>query len=126
MHARVLSVTAYATLLLTVAPVATGADLAWRSLHPKRALEGWSIKGGKAPFAVDGTDIIGRSVLDSPNTFLVTDATFGDFILEYDAKVDPRLNSGVMIRAESRADSGAAIMTPAATAISATPAARAV
>ena len=104
MHFRTVFITASATVLLALAPVTHCADLNWHSLNPDRSLEGWSVRGGKAPFTVAGQEIVGRSVLGSPNSFLITDATFGDFILEYDAKVDPRLNSGVMVRAESRPD----------------------
>src|ERR1044071_933824 len=93
-----------ATVLLALVPLAPCAGSDWQSLNPGRSLAGWSVRGGKAEFAVAGQEIVGRSVLGSPNTFLVTDATFGDFILEYDAKVDPRLNSGVMVRAERRPD----------------------
>jgi len=102
MHLRTVLITAFATVLLALAPVTLAADLNWRSLDPNRSLQGWSVRGGKAEFTVAGQEIVGRSVLSSPNSFLVTDATFGDFILEYDAKVDPRLNSGVMVRAERR------------------------
>jgi len=102
MHLRTVLITAFATVLLALAPVTIAADLNWRSLDPNRSLQGWSVRGGKAEFTVAGQEIVGRSVLSSPNSFLVTDATFGDFILEYDAKVDPRLNSGVMVRAERR------------------------
>ena len=97
-------ITASAMVLLALAPATPAASLDWHSLNPDRSLNGWSVRGGKAGFAVDGQEIVGRSVLGSPNSFLITDATFGDFILEYDAKVDPRLNSGVMVRAERRAD----------------------
>jgi hypothetical protein len=44
--------------------------------------------------------IVGTSVLNTENTFLCTEKTYGDFILEYDFKVDARLNSGVQIRSE--------------------------
>jgi hypothetical protein len=91
-------------VLLAVAPVTPAAGLDWHSLTPERSLAGWSVRGGKASFAVAGQEIVGRSVLGSPNSFLITEATFGDFILEYDAKVDPQLNSGVMVRAERRPD----------------------
>src|SRR5262245_10221398 len=104
MHLRTVLITTSATVLLAFAPATASAGLNWRSLNPGRSLEGWSVRGGKAPFTVEGQDIVGRSVLGSPNSFLVSDATFGDFILEYDAKVDPRLNSGVMVRAERRPD----------------------
>jgi hypothetical protein len=104
MHFRTVFITASATALLALAPVTPCAGLDWHSLNPDRSLEGWSVRGGKAEFTVAGQEIVGRSVLGSPNSFLITAATFGDFILEYDAKVDSRLNSGVMVRAERRPD----------------------
>lgn len=76
----------------------------WRDLVPGGSLAGWRSLGGSAPFAVEGGELVGRSVPDSPNSWLATSETFGDFILEYEAKVDPRLNSGVMIRGLSRPD----------------------
>ncbi len=63
-------------------------------------LSGWVQQGGKAVYKVEGDEIVGTSVADTPNSFLCTDRTYGDFILEYDFKVDPRLNSGVQIRSE--------------------------
>jgi hypothetical protein len=104
MHFRTVLVTASATVLLALAPPTLCADLKWHRLGPDRSLEGWSVRGGKASFTVAGQEVVGRSVLGSANSFLITDATFDDFILEYDAKVDPRLNSGVMVRAERRPD----------------------
>lgn len=65
-----------------------------------RDLTGWIQRGGSATYAIEGNEIVGRSALDTPNTFLCTTQTYGDFILEYDFKVDPQLNSGVQIRSE--------------------------
>jgi Domain of Unknown Function (DUF1080) len=65
-----------------------------------RDLSDWVQRGGAATYAIEGSEIVGRSVLATPNTFLCTAQTYGDFILEYDFKVDPRLNSGVQIRSE--------------------------
>lgn len=59
---------------------------------------GWTQRGGKATYTIEGNEIVGTSVTNTPNTFLCTDRTYGDFILEYEFKVDPRLNSGVQIR----------------------------
>jgi hypothetical protein len=42
--------------------------------------------------------IVGQAVDGSPNTFLCTNETYGDFILEFDVLVDPNLNSGVQFR----------------------------
>lgn len=63
-------------------------------------LTGWVQRGGKATYAVEGKEIVGSAVLNTPNSFLCTEKAYGDFILEYDFKVDPRLNSGVQIRSE--------------------------
>ncbi|NBS05480.1 MAG: DUF1080 domain-containing protein, partial [Verrucomicrobia bacterium] len=41
--------------------------------------------------------------MDTPNTFLATDKNYANFVLEYEFKNDPRLNSGVQIRSHSEA-----------------------
>ena len=61
---------------------------------------GWVKKGGNATYAIEGNEVVGSCVLNTGNTFLCTEQTYGDFRLEYDFKVDPRLNSGVQIRSE--------------------------
>lgn len=81
----------------------------WRSLLPPRApaggaIPGWRVLGGRAGFRLENGEIIGRSVEKSPNSFLCSEALFGDFILEFEVKTDPKLNTGMMIRAESRPD----------------------
>lgn len=40
--------------------------------------------------------------MGTPNTFLATTKNYGDFILEFDFKIDDGLNSGVQIRSESK------------------------
>lgn len=63
-------------------------------------LSNWVKRGGNADFAIKGNEIVGRAVMDTPNSFLCTKKSYGDFVLEYDFRVDPRLNSGVQIRSE--------------------------
>lgn len=74
----------------TPAPLFNGRDLA-----------GWVQRGGAATFKVEGNEIVGTAVPGTPNSFLCTEKTYGDFVLEFEFKVDPRLNSGVQIRSES-------------------------
>ena len=64
-------------------------------------LTGWVQRGGNATYTVEGNEIVGTTVMDTPNSFLCTEKAYGDFILEYEFKVDPRLNSGVQIRSQS-------------------------
>jgi hypothetical protein len=88
-------------LLGTTAFVSTAiAQSGWVDLFNGKDFSGWTQRGGKATYAVEGDAIVGTSVLNTPNSFLCTDKDYGDFILEYEFKVDPRLNSGVQIRSQ--------------------------
>lgn len=76
----------------------------WQDLFDGRTLEGWRRLNGSATYEVVEGAIVGTTVPGSPNSFLATTREFGDFVLELEFKVDPRLNSGVQIRSESRSD----------------------
>ena len=87
-------------LFLSACSSAFGAD-GWTDLFNGKDLDGWIQRGGKAKYAVEDGSIIGTSTLGTPNSFLCTDRDYADFILEYEFKVDPLLNSGVQIRSNS-------------------------
>ncbi len=70
----------------------------WKPLFNGRDLAGWKQCNGKASYRVEGGEIVGGTVDGSPNSFLCTDRDYGDFILEFETKNDPALNSGVQIR----------------------------
>ena len=74
----------------------------WQDLFDGRTLEGWRQLNGTATYEVVDGAIVGTTAPGSPNSFLATTREFGDFVLELEFKVDPRLNSGVQIRSESR------------------------
>lgn len=90
---------ALAVLGLLVPSAAVVAD-DWTPLFDGKSLDGWIQKGGAAKYHIDGDEIVGTSVPNTSNTFLCTTKQYGDFILELDFKVDPKLNSGVQIRSE--------------------------
>jgi hypothetical protein len=69
-------------------------------LLPGGDFAGWVKRGGSAIYSIEGKEVVGSCVMNTPNTFLCTTKTYGDFVLEYDFKVDPKLNSGVQIRSE--------------------------
>lgn len=81
-----------------MAAPAWAADQSSVALFNGKDLSGWVKRGGAATYAIEGNEIVGTSVTNTPNTFLCTEKAYGDFILEYDFKVDARLNSGVQIR----------------------------
>jgi hypothetical protein len=74
----------------------------WKPLFNGKDLSGWKPLNGKAKFTVEKGEIVGRTVLGEPNSFLATEKDYGDFILEFEFKVDSTMNSGVQFRSESK------------------------
>ena len=75
----------------------------WQSLFDGKSLTGWKQVNGTAPYeAVDGA-IVGTTRAGTPNSFLATEKSYGDFVLEFEAKqtVGPT-NSGVQFRSHSK------------------------
>jgi Domain of Unknown Function (DUF1080) len=89
------------TTVLGAAAWAVAADeTAWRPLFDGKTLDGWKQRGGAAKYAAGDGEIVGSSVPNTSNSFLCTEKEYGDFILELEFKVDPKLNSGVQIRSQ--------------------------
>lgn len=63
-------------------------------------LEGWVQRGGKAVYTIEDGCIVGTTAKDTPNSFLCTKRTYGDFVLELEVKADESLNSGIQIRSQ--------------------------
>lgn len=82
-----------------VAATATAQN--WKPLFNGKNLNGWTRLNGKAEYKVADGTIVGKPKVGEPNTFLATKAEYGDFILEFDFKVDGNLNSGVQLRSHS-------------------------
>ena len=87
-------------LLLATATFATAAE--WVSLFDGKTLDGWTQQNGTAKYTVEDGVVLGTTNEGSPNSFLCTDADYGDFELEFEVKVDDELNSGVQIRSASK------------------------
>ena len=76
----------------------------WEPLFNGKNLKGWKKLNGAAEYRIEDGAIVGVSRVNTPNTFLCTDKTYGDFILELSFKVDEGLNSGVQFRSNSKPD----------------------
>jgi len=71
----------------------------WQNLFNGKDLTGWKRLGGTADYKVEDGVIVGRTVANSRNTFLVTEKEYGDFILEADVWVeDEQGNAGLQTR----------------------------
>ncbi len=76
-------------------------EIPWVTLLGGNDHQGWTIRGGSATYEVKDGTVTGKTVHNSPNTFLTSDKEYSDFILELDYKVDPSMNSGIQIRSQS-------------------------
>ena len=71
----------------------------WVNLFDGKTLNGWKVLAGSAPYEVVDGVIVGTSVPNSGNTFLVTEKEYGNFVFEVDIKIeDTSSNSGVQTR----------------------------
>lgn len=76
----------------------------WRNLFNGENLDGWVVRNGSATYEVRDGAIVGITKLQTPNTFLCTEETFSDFILEFEVWGDAAVNSGVQFRGNSSPD----------------------
>lgn len=93
-----------AALLLILSGTSCQMNDGWTKLFNGKDLTGFKQLNGEAPYRVEEGCLVGTSVKGQPNSFMVTEQEYGDFILEFDVLCDPALNSGVQFRSESRSD----------------------
>lgn len=74
----------------------------WKPLFNGKDLSGWRQLNGKATYTIEKGEIVGTTVFGEPNSFLATEKDYGDFVLEFEYKVDSTMNSGVQFRSESK------------------------
>ena len=71
----------------------------WQQLFDGKTLKGWKKLAGTAEYKVENGAIVGITVPNSPNTFLVTEKEYGDFVMELEVKIeDTTSNSGIQFR----------------------------
>jgi hypothetical protein len=106
-------------VFLVVAACATAAGQQWVNLFDGKTLNGWTVHEGTGKIVVQngvivGTPALNRSATTIPgapgadpirlrpptSTFLCTTREYGDFILEFDVKMDPGVNTGVQFRSQ--------------------------
>lgn len=100
MNTRTLALALFVSTISFLAATARADESGWRPLFDGKSLDGWIQRGGKAKYRAENGEIIGTCVPNTGNSFLCTDRDYGDFILELEFKVDPKLNSGVQFRSQ--------------------------
>lgn len=99
-------VVAWMVIVQLLGGVAHAADDAvWQALFDGKSLNGWKQVNGTATYEVIDGEIVGTTRTGTPNSFLATEQSYGDFVLEFEVKqtVGPT-NSGVQFRGQSKPD----------------------
>ena len=99
-----MKIVAALSLLLLLNSTCIARQAQWTPLFNGKDLSGWHQLNGKALFTVKDGEIVGVTTPNQPNSFLATDKEYGNFVLEFEMKVDDSINSGVQFRSQSTAD----------------------
>lgn len=86
---------------LILGSIHTYAQERWTPLFNAKNLDGWKQLNGRAKYQVNNGEIIGTTVVDEPNSFLITEKIYSNFILELEFILDSDMNSGIQFRSES-------------------------
>jgi Domain of Unknown Function (DUF1080) len=74
----------------------------WEPLFNGKNFNGWKQLNGQAKYEVQNGEVVGTTVANEPNSFMVTELNYADFILELEFKVPQGMNSGIQFRSESK------------------------
>jgi hypothetical protein len=102
-HFAALAIVILSGILFSFTAKKQPADKNWQFLFNGRDLAGWKQLNGHALYEAKNGEIVGTTVAGEPNSFLVTEKNYGNFILELELLVDTSMNSGIQIRSESSA-----------------------
>ncbi len=67
-------------------------------------LTGWHVLQGNAAYTVENGMIVGTTAANATTSFLISDKSYSDFVLELEFKNDKTVNSGIEVRSESNDD----------------------
>ncbi|MFD2069161.1 DUF1080 domain-containing protein [Pontibacter silvestris] len=100
---------AMASVAAPASTFAQSSSNGWQKLFDGKSLNGWKRVAGEASYEVKDGAIVGTTVINTGNTFLVTEKEYSDFVLELDVMLEsPVSNSGVQTRShlDAKANNG--------------------
>lgn len=93
-----LKIKKYSILALSLMSLSAAAQKT-TPLFDGKTLTGWKSVAGVAPYKVEEGMIVGTMTKGTPNSFLITEKEYGNFILELDVKLEGEsTNSGIQTR----------------------------
>ncbi len=95
---KMFNIKKYSILTLSLISLSAFAQKS-KPLFDGKTLNGWKAVAGAAPYKVEEGAIVGTMTKGTPNSFLITEQEYGDFILELDVKLEGETtNSGIQTR----------------------------
>ena len=88
---------------LSVTIMGYSANGQWQEMFNGKNFKGWEKLDGSAEYRIENGEIIGTSKTGTPNSFMATKKIYGDFILEYEMKMDRGVN-GYQVECDDHAD----------------------
>ncbi len=91
------------TILILATMISSNAQKGngWQHLFDGKTLKGWKQVAGNATYEVIDGAIVGITVPNTPNSFLISEDKYGDFVLELEVKIeDSTSNSGIQFRSQ--------------------------
>ena len=86
-------------LFVSVVLMAQNNKGGWTNLFDGKTFNGWKKITGNAEYTIENGMITGTTVPNTPNTFMVTEKEYSDFILELEVMIeDTTSNSGIQFR----------------------------
>lgn len=99
-----LNIKKYSLLTLSLISLSLAAQKT-NHLFDGKTLNGWKAVAGAAPYKVENKMIVGTMTKGTPNSFLITEKEYGNFILELDVKLEGETtNSGIQTRSHIKLD----------------------
>jgi len=87
--------------IITTGLLAQEKEAGWINLFDGKSLSGWKKVAGDAEYKIEDGAILGVTVPNTPNTFLISEKEYSDFVLELDVKIeDTSSNSGIQFRSQ--------------------------
>lgn len=98
---RISSLLALVFFLSSTINLTAQKNAGWQNLFNGKDFTGWKKVAGNADYKIEDRAIVGITVPNTPNTFLITEKKYGDFVLELEVKIpDTTSNSGIQFRSQ--------------------------
>ena len=81
-------------------------QIQWREMFDGKTLNGWSVNGGDARYRIENGEVIGTTVPNSENSFLISDEDYENFEFSVEVHGSVEFNAGLQFRSHATGGRG--------------------